>query len=136
MNVLLSIKPEFAYKIVNGHKKYEFRRVIFKRSKIKGTVYIYASSPVKKIIGTFKIEDVIEDKPEALWARFKEEAGIEKEMFFEYFKEREKGFAIKIKEVKAFDPTDPKTIKPNFVPPQSFSYIDDSQKTLFGFLDE
>ena len=30
MKVLLSIKPEFAEKIFNGTKKYEFRKSIFK----------------------------------------------------------------------------------------------------------
>lgn len=30
MKVLLSIKPEFAERIFNGSKKYEFRKVIFK----------------------------------------------------------------------------------------------------------
>ena len=58
MKVLLSIKPEFADKIFNGTKKYEYRRSIFKKKEVK-TVVVYASSPIQKIIGEFeeKIED-------------------------------------------------------------------------------
>jgi predicted transcriptional regulator len=42
MRVLLSIKPEFAFKILMV-KKYEFRKVVFKNPKVK-TVVVYASS--------------------------------------------------------------------------------------------
>ena len=34
MKVLLSIKPEFAEKIFNGTKKYEFRKSIFKNKDV------------------------------------------------------------------------------------------------------
>jgi predicted transcriptional regulator len=38
MKVLLSIKPEFADKIFEGTKLFEFRRSIFKNEKIKKVV--------------------------------------------------------------------------------------------------
>ena len=58
MKIILSIKPEFAAKIFEGTKKYEFRRAIFKNKNVKKVV-VYASSPVQKIIGEFEIEDII-----------------------------------------------------------------------------
>ncbi len=63
MNVLLSVKPKYAEKIVEGTKKYEFRRSIFKRNDIE-KVYIYSSSPVSKIIASFQIEKILKDSPE------------------------------------------------------------------------
>lgn len=57
MKVLLSIKPEYAYKIFSGEKKFEYRKIIFKK-KIK-SVIVYATKPVGKIIGEFEIEDII-----------------------------------------------------------------------------
>ncbi len=51
MKVVLSIKPEFANKIFNGTKKYEFRRAIFKNEKVK-FIIVYASLPIRKV---FKI---------------------------------------------------------------------------------
>jgi predicted transcriptional regulator len=52
MNVLLSIKPEYAELIKSGLKKYEFRRKIFKKAG-HSKVFIYSTSPVKKITGVF-----------------------------------------------------------------------------------
>ena len=58
--VLLSIKPEFAEKIFDGTKKFEFRKTIFKNNNVQ-KVIVYASSPVQKVIGEFSIEDILND---------------------------------------------------------------------------
>jgi len=58
MNVLLSVKPKYAEEIISGRKKYEFRKSIFKREDIK-KMYIYSSSPVKKIIAIVDIVGLI-----------------------------------------------------------------------------
>ena len=123
MDVLLSIKPKFAESIINGRKKYEFRKNAFSKKNI-GRIYIYSTTPIKKIIGFFKISKIIEDKPITLWHQLKDDAGISEEEFFDYFKNREIGFALEIIEVEKFEcPVDPKIMFPNFVPPQSFCYI-------------
>jgi len=123
MDVLLSIKPKFAESIINGRKKYEFRKNAFSKRNI-GRVYIYSTNPIKKIVGIFRISKIIEDKPINLWHHLKDEAGISEEDFFDYFKNREIGFALEIVEVEKFEnPVDPKIMFPNFVPPQSFCYI-------------
>ncbi|WP_369009144.1 ASCH domain-containing protein, partial [Escherichia coli] len=49
MKVLLSIKPEFAEKILNGTKRFEFRKGIFKNPQIS-TVVIYATMPLGKVV--------------------------------------------------------------------------------------
>ena len=51
MNAILSVKPEYAMKILAGEKQYEYRKTIFRRPVEK--VYIYASSPVCMIVGEF-----------------------------------------------------------------------------------
>ena len=53
MKVILSIKPEFANKIFNGTKKFEFRRTLFKKKEVKKIV-VYASAPISKVIGEFE----------------------------------------------------------------------------------
>ena len=126
MNVLLSIKPKYVEEIRNGNKLYEFRKSLFKHRDDLNLVYIYSSSPVKKIIGAFTIGDVVKGCPEDLWIKFKDVSGIEKEEFFKYFADKENGFAIKIEELDIFDkPIDPFTVLPDFKPPQSFYYIDE-----------
>ena len=57
MKVLLSIKPEFVEKIFAGTKKYEFRKSLFKKSGVKYVV-IYASAPIKRVVGEFEIDDI------------------------------------------------------------------------------
>ena len=45
MDVLLSIKPRYVKSILEGGKRYEFRKTIFKNRKID-RICIYSSSPV------------------------------------------------------------------------------------------
>lgn len=125
MNVLLSIKPKYIEKIIKGNKRYEFRKFIFKKN--VDEVWIYATSPTKKIVGTFVIGDIIRDAPDNLWKKFNGLSGMSEKEFFDYFIGRGVGFALKIEYMKLFKvPIDPKIIFPNFIPPQSFYYFDDT----------
>ncbi len=63
----MSIKPEFAFKIFDGEKKFEFRKVIFKNPDIR-TVVVYASSPVQQVIGEFEIDDFTDSGPPAVFS--------------------------------------------------------------------
>lgn len=128
MRLLLSIKPQFADRIFTGEKRYEFRKAIFRRNDID-TVVVYASSPVCKVIGEFKIEEVVEDKLDSLWKKTREFAGISKDFFFEYFSGRPVGYAIKVKSFKSYKtPYDLKQVH-GISPPQSFAYIADDIQT-------
>lgn len=124
MNVLLSIKPKYVDEIIKGKKKYEFRKSVFKYIEESDRVFIYSSSPVKKIVGSFSVGQIVEENPKKIWERFKDGAGITREDFYKYFKNRRRGFAISIENLKIFkEPLDPLTIKQDFFPPQSFYYI-------------
>ncbi len=122
MKVLLSIKPEFAYKIFEGKKKFEFRKVIFKNPNVK-TVVVYASSPVQRVIGEFEIEIILSSDPAEIWRLTKKYSGISEDYFNEYFAERDIAHAIKIKNIKKYKK--PLHLKDNFnvVPPQSYLYL-------------
>lgn len=120
--VLLSIHPEFAEAIFDGHKQFEFRRVLFKES--VDEVVVYATLPIARVIGSFKIEYIYEDAPTALWAKTKALAGVTKEKFDTYFKDRTKAFAIKVAEPVRFAVPQPLSrYLPSNTPPQSFCYI-------------
>lgn len=122
MIVLLSIKPEFAYKIFDGTKRYEFRRNIFKRKDIR-KILVYASSPVQRIIGEFEISAILHDDVERLWNATKHEAGISKEFYNQYFENKKKAFAIKIGSTIRYDtPISLSDININDAP-QSFFYL-------------
>jgi len=100
MNVIISIKPKYVEKIISKEKTYEFRRSIFKKEVER--ILIYSTSPEKKIIGYFKLNKIIKDCPKNLWNNFSEEAGINEEDFFDYFKNKKEGFALKIDELEVF----------------------------------
>ena len=60
MNVILSIKPHFCKPIFDGVKRYEYRKRVFKRGDID-KVYVYASSPICKVIGYFTVGGIINE---------------------------------------------------------------------------
>ncbi len=124
MRVLLSIKPEYAFKIFEGKKKFEFRKVIFKNPNVK-TVVVYASSPVQQVIGEFEIDNILSSNPNEIWKQTKEHSGISEDFFYEYFADREIAHAIKIKNIKKY--VRPLDIRDDFnvVPPQSYVYLCD-----------
>jgi type I restriction enzyme, S subunit len=123
MNVILSIKPKYAQLILSGAKRYEFRKSIFSEKYVH-EAYIYATEPIKRIIGLFEIGDIIRDSPECLWDKLGLLSGMNETEFFDYFRDAKIGFAIEIKHVEVFKvQRDPKELIPGFNPPQSFCYL-------------
>ena len=122
MRVLLSIKPEFALRIFDGSKRYEYRRTIFKRSEVR-TVVVYASKPIRKVIGEFEIGDILHEKPEALWTKTGGHAGVTKKRFLQYFNNKTEGYAIEVKEVRTYNVPIQLNQLSVSRPPQSFRYL-------------
>jgi predicted transcriptional regulator len=123
MRVLLAIKEEFASKIFDGTKKYEFRKSIFKDERVT-TVVVYVSSPVQKVIGEFQIDRVYQGAPKMIWEHTKDHSGITKEFFDLYFADRVNAYAIKIKKTKKY--RRPKVLKDDYnisFAPQSYVYL-------------
>ncbi len=122
MDVLISIKPQYVEKIISKEKTYEFRRSVFKRDVTN--VIIYATAPEKKIIGSFELEDIIRDTPSNLWNNFSNKAGICKKDFFDYFKGKDEGFALKVGELNILDDFIDVNCLDDFRAPQSYTYVD------------
>jgi predicted transcriptional regulator len=129
MRVLLSVKPLFAEMIFNGTKKFEFRRTVFKNTEIT-TIVVYASFPIQKVIGEFKIDSILNEELDELWKKTKRHSGISEKYFYEYFQYKNKGYAIKIKETRRYEKE--LCLKENFnaTPPQSFIYLRDDRNML------
>jgi predicted transcriptional regulator len=124
MNFILSIKPQYADAILSGLKKVEFRKFAFKKDVEK--VFIYSTSPVKKITGYFTFNKIVESSPQSLWEEFGKIGFIGKQEFFKYFENRNTGFSICIVSTYKFSESiDPYEEFKNFIPPQSFCYADD-----------
>lgn len=123
MKVLLSIKPEYAHLILDGSKRFEYRRRVHCDPRVH-TVVIYATMPVGKVLGEFSIKNVHSEHPDSLWEKTKEFSGITQYFFAEYFRDRELGHAIEVKEVKKYRrPRELSDFLPGGVAPQSYAYV-------------
>lgn len=122
LNLLISIKPKYVKYIVDGKKRYEYRKCIFKKEIEQ--IYIYSTSPQKKIIGYFKYTKYLKGHPNDIWDKTKKFAGISKKEYDDYFNNRNIAYAIEIKEFFQFEKSiNPIDYIPNFVAPQSYKYL-------------
>ena len=90
--LLISIKPEFAEKILSGEKSFEFRKRLPKEP--VNTMLIYASSPIQRIIGYAHVDGTLTLPLDELWEKTWEGAGITHEYFQKYFAQQEEGNAL------------------------------------------
>ena len=63
-SILISINPEHVENIFNGTKKYEYRKIKCKQDIDK--IIIYSTSPIMKIVGEAKVEEILEGSPEKI----------------------------------------------------------------------
>lgn len=121
--VLISIKPRFADAILKGEKRFEFRRILFRRDDIQ-RVIIYASAPEQKVVGEFLIDEILSLSPSSLWRETQRYAGIDKLEFDRYFFGKNEAHAIKVMEPRRY--VEPLDLRAHFGirrPPQSFCYL-------------
>ena len=83
VKALLSVKPEYAEKILSGEKIYEFRRRIFKRKDVDILV-IYATRPQCRVVAEARIGGIMESTPEDIWKRTNRYGGISHDRFMDY----------------------------------------------------
>ncbi len=119
--ILLSIKPEYVKLILEGNKKYEFRKRLAQEA--VDSIVIYSSSPQMVIVGEVKVIQSFSMSPSALWEFTKKEAGISRAKFRRYFKDCKKAYAYKLGNVTIYE--NPKSLKDLglFQAPQSFIYL-------------
>ncbi len=127
-NVILSIKPEYALSIIKGKKTIELRRKFPIENMGGGIAIIYASSPLKKIIGYASILEVRKLPIFSIWKIYKKQACVEKKFFNSYFEGLEEGFVIELKRpVELANPLESNALKKehSFFAPQSYRYASD-----------
>lgn len=135
--LIFSIKPQHAENIFKGKKTVELRRIKPKEIVKGSVVLVYVSSPVKALIGYFIVDNVIKESLSELWNLTKNKANVTEYEFNEYFKNKSDGTAIYIKKRYQYEFPIPlenikKKIK-NFVPPQSFYYLDSNDVIVSEF---
>ena len=99
--ILLSIKPEYVKSIFEGKKKFEYRKIIAKNRPDK--IIIYSTYPISAIVGEADIEEILIDSPDNLWKKTKKNSGVDKNFFFEYYKEKKVGVAYQLKNIIEYE---------------------------------
>jgi len=124
-DVVISIRPQYSSKIIEGLKTVELRRR-FPVSAPRGTTaYIYSTSPVRAMVGMADIKRVLKMPVDQIWEQFENVAYIEKSDFDKYFEGVENGFALQFENVRPLKKPLPLTElreRFGFEPPQSFLY--------------
>lgn len=119
-NIILPIKPLYADKILNGEKKYEYRKKLCQKD--VGKIYIYATAPIKKIIGEAEVVQKLEMNKSDLWDMTKKYSGISRKFYDSYFANQSCACAYQIGKIKRYrKPLTLESLGIEYVP-QSFVY--------------
>lgn len=132
-DVIFSIRPAHATKILDGSKTVELRRR-FTGGISPGTLaYIYTTSPTSALTGFAHIQDVQRLAVSDLWVKHRSAACLAKGDFEAYFSGLEQGYAIVLGAAKSLNR--PVTLSElrqrfGFEPPQSYQYASPVMRDL------
>lgn len=124
--IIISIKPNFVEKILNGEKTVELRT---RRANLQpGTkMWIYSTLPMGEICALASVDFVQTSTPEEIWGEYKNEIAINEDEFWQYVGERDAVSIIKMSKVNPMDKgVSLQRIKEeldNFIPPQFFMWL-------------
>jgi predicted transcriptional regulator/DNA-binding XRE family transcriptional regulator len=132
-DVVFSIHPGHADKILKGEKTVELRRKFTEEFEPGGLAMIYSTSPIKALTGVAKIQRL---KLPTLWKEHREKFCVRKDDFDNYFSGLERGYAIILNAARPL----PRPIhlhelrvRCGFAPPQSFQYASASLRGLVNY---
>jgi predicted transcriptional regulator/ribosomal protein S18 acetylase RimI-like enzyme len=126
-DLVFSIKPSYADRIIEGNKRVEIRRRF--STKWRGaTALLYASAPSRHFVGEATIGEVITKSPDLIWSEWKDELGCSFDEFSSYCHGASEVSAIVFKEVRAFKDPIPQVqmehlVQQELKAPQSFLQV-------------
>jgi predicted transcriptional regulator len=125
-DVLVSVQPKFASKIIDGAKTVELRRKFPESTATGAFALIYSSSPVRAAVGYARIREVLRLPISRLWREHGVAACVSKKEFDKYFHGQAFGFAILLEKIRLLNPQIAAAdLEEEFgiVPPQSYRYL-------------
>lgn len=120
--LLLSIKPEYVDKILQGTKKFEYRKRLAKEN--VSVIYIYSTFPSMKVVASVQVIGRLSSSPTSLWEKTKSTAGISRAKYRDYFHGCKTAYAYILGEVKIFEQKKDLSDFGIETAPQSFAYIE------------
>ena len=125
-DVVFSVRPVHAAKILDGSKTVELRRRFSSEIRPGTLALIYSTSPTSSLTGSARIKEVQRLAVPELWKRHSTAVCLHKREFEDYFSGLESGYAIILTSPKPL--TRPVRLPElrerfGFEPPQSYQYI-------------
>jgi predicted transcriptional regulator len=128
--LFLSLKPAYADLLLDGDKSVELRR-IRPRAQPGTLVVVYASSPVRAVVGTCVVEDIGTETPDVIWNLHGPKTGVLRREFDAYFQGTSVAVAISVRHPQRLERVIPlealRQDLARFTPPQSFRYLTPAQ---------
>lgn len=124
--LLISVRPTFVRRILDGTKTVELRRV---RPQIASgqTVLIYSSSPTMALLASAVVERFDEASPQSLWSKVEGAAGVSRAEYDAYFRDAHRAVGIWLSQVAELRrPIHLQELRerwPWFRPPQSYCFV-------------
>ena len=124
--ILLSLKPDYANLVFGGWKRAELRRRIARDMEGRN-VFIYVSSPERRLRGGFTVGRVWSGSPEDVWQQVSRLAQVDRETFDSYYEGCSMAFAFAIVNIWEYKhQPDLAMLRKkflDFVVPQSWRYL-------------
>jgi predicted transcriptional regulator len=134
-DLLVSIRPKYASKIIAGEKTVELRRRFPEAEATGAIALLYSSSPVRAVVGYARIRSVLRLPVSKIWREHGSDACISKKEFNAYFVGLKFGYAILLEDIKLLK----KQLKASdlqkefgIVPPQSYRYLHEDYTSLLS----
>ncbi|MYB10905.1 MAG: ASCH domain-containing protein [Acidimicrobiia bacterium] len=125
--IVLSLRPRFAEAILAGTKTVELRRTR-PRIEVPTRALLYATTPIRALLGTCIITEVRSADLTALWREYGSSSELSHSEFKHYFDGLDVGTALTLAHQQPLDRMVPlQDLRANprgFRPPQSFAYVD------------
>ena len=132
---LISIHPKYVTAILSGAKTVECRKSAIGLS-IGDTLMLYATAPVKAVLGRARVKDIHRDTPQRLWDQFAHRTCVTKEDFFAYYANAATATLIALSEVEQFAKPVLLSVlrdtQPGFSPPQTARRLGDDLQQLLA----
>lgn len=122
--ILLSIKPCYVAEILAGRKTVEYRKRIPQDNAVS-QVLVYSSFPVKRVVAEFTLGGFLSGTPEWLWEQTSNIGGISKDVFDQYFEDKDITYAYQIENLQVFE--QPRSLREYGLErgPQDYCYVED-----------
>lgn len=122
---MLSLRPRFAEAILDGAKTVELRRTRLLAP--PGTpLVLYASSPVRAVVGVATLAAVETAAPDLIWRRHRRRVGLDRAEYDTYFEGAGAATALSLEAPRRLDiPQELDVLRSagGFRPPQSYRYL-------------